>query len=169
MDTNGDGTVSQGELESTIEGQGGTQAQGDALYAGLSQNGSGNLTQTQLANDLQSAAPAHRGHHGHHHHGAAGQAGSKLVQAMDSNSDGSVDKSEFESFVTALGGTTGQADADFTSLQGQGSGGITATQFNDAVSAFEQSSAGGGSPVLDLLDGIAKTVSSTGTTNTTAA
>ena len=171
IDTDGDGTISQSELETYIEGQGGTQAQADALYAGLDQNGSGNLTQTQLASDLQNAAPVHHGHH-HHHHGAAGassgQVGSQLVQAMDSNGDGSVDQSEFESFVTALGGTASQADADFSALSGQSGGGITATQFGSAISAFEQSANAGSSIVLNLLDDVAKTVTGTAASGTAA-
>jgi len=169
IDTDGDGTISESELETYIESKGGTQAQADALYAGLNQNGSGNLTQAQMQSDLQNAGAAHHGHHHHHHNGggmSANQVGSQLVQAMDSNSDGSVDQSEFESFVTALGGTTSQADADFSSLAGQTGSGITASQFGSAVSAFEQSAMGAASPVLNLLDDIAKTASGTASTAT---
>jgi len=166
IDTNGDGTISQSELESYITAKGGTQDEADALYANLNQNGSGNLTQTQLASDLQNAGSgagpgaAHHGHHHHHQTPSADTVGSQLVQAMDTNGDSSVDQSEFESFVTALGGTTSQADSDFSALDTQGSGSLTANQFSSAITALEQNAQaanGGTSPVLTLLDDLAGT------------
>ena len=156
LDTDGDGTISQSELETYIEGQGGTQQQADALFAGLNQGGSGNLTQAQLSSDLQGARPA--GAHGHHHgHHSASSVASQLVQAMDTDGDGSVSQSEFQSFVTGLGGTTGQANADFAALDPDNTGAVTTSQFSSAISAFEQAGQGqtGASPVLTLLDDIA--------------
>ena len=147
-------------MESYIEGKGGTQAEADALFNALNQNGSGNLTQAQLQSDLQNAAPMHA-HHGHHHHGgghSADQVGAQLVQAMDSDGDGSVSQSEFENFVTGLGGTVSEADTDFAALNTQNSSGITATQFSSAITAFETSGQNGtaANPVLTLLDDLAK-------------
>lgn len=55
VDTNGDGTISESELENFVEGQSGTQSAADALYAGLTQNGTQSLTQPQLASDVQNA------------------------------------------------------------------------------------------------------------------
>lgn len=163
IDTDGDGTISQSELETYIEGKGGTQGQADALFSGLSgQNGSGNLTQSQLSNDLQQASlsPMHGHHHGHHHHGAsADKVASQLMQAMDSDGSGGVSQSEFENFVTGLGGTTGEADADFAALNSQNAGSISVSQFSSAVSAFQTAGQGQNnpaSPILSLLDDIAK-------------
>jgi len=68
MDTDGDGTVSQSEMESYIGQQGGTEAQADALFNGLNQSGSGNLTENQLAGDLQQVRGHFGAHHHHHHH-----------------------------------------------------------------------------------------------------
>ena len=176
IDTDGDGSISQGEMESYIEGKGGTQAQADALFSALNQNGSGNLTETQLASDLQSAAPngTQAAHHHHHHHGggtpSANDVASQLVQAMDTNGSGSVDQSEFENFVTSLGGTTAQADTDFAALNTQNNGSITANQLSSAITAFEsagssQSASGASSvnPILTLLDDLGTTAQS-GTT-----
>jgi Ca2+-binding EF-hand superfamily protein len=161
IDTDGDGTISQGEMENYIEGKGGTQAQADTLFNALNQNGSGNLTQAQLQSDLQNAAPMHA--HGHHHHHGGGpsadKVGSQLVQAMDTDGDGSVSQSEFENFVTGLGGTTAEADTDFTALNGQNGSGITANQFSSAITAFEtanQSGSTAANPILTLLDDLAK-------------
>jgi len=181
IDTDGDGSISQSEMETYIEGKGGTQSQADALFSALDQNGSGNLTKAQLASDLQNIAPpaaqgAH-GHHHHHHHGSAASAddvASKLVQAMDTNGDGTVDQSEFESFVTGLGGTTSEADADFTALDTSNSGSVTASQFSSAIKAFEtdsqtQNVAGlsSTSPILALLDVFAKNTSTGATASIT--
>jgi len=164
MDSDGDGTISQSEMESYIEKQGGTAAQGDALFAGLNQGGAGNLTQNTLASDLQQTqvAGAARGHHHHHHHAApsADQVGNDLVSAMDSSGNGSVDQSEFENFVTGLGGTTAQADADFSALDPQNTGSVDAAQFSSAVTALQSSNASGGqSPILTLLDAFRQTAS----------
>jgi Ca2+-binding EF-hand superfamily protein len=134
IDTDGDGSISKSEMESYIESKGGTQSQTDALFSALDQNGSGSLTKAQLASDLQNAAPGGaqgaRGHHHHHHHGSVASANdvaSKLVQAMDTDADGSVSQSEFENLVTSLGGTTSEADADFAALDTQNGGSVTAS------------------------------------------
>jgi Ca2+-binding EF-hand superfamily protein len=170
MDSDGDGTVSQSEMESYIEKQGGTAAQGDALFAGLNQGGTGNLTQSTLASDLQQAQStgAMHGHHHHHHHAApsADQVGNDLVSAMDSDGSGAVDQSEFENFVTGLGGTTAQADSDFAALDPQDTGSVDAAQFSSAVTALQTASASGPqSPILTLLDAFKQTAnSSTGST-----
>ncbi len=146
IDTDGDGSVSQSEMESYIEGKGGTQAQADSLFSALNQGNTGNLTQTQLASDLQNA-PGPNGMHGHHHHhhgdqqqASAGGVASQLMQAMDSNSDGSISQSEMENFVTSIGGTASEADKDFSTLATQGSSGITTDQLTSAISAFQSSS-----------------------------
>ncbi len=160
MDGDGDGTVSQSEMETYIQSKGGTAAQADALFSGLNQNGSGNLTQTQLASDLQQASPAGGAHHAHHHHHArasADQIGNDLVKAMDGDGNGAVDQSEFETFVTGLGGTAGQADADFSALDPNGTGSVTANQFSSAVTALQSANASGPSPILTLLDAFKQT------------
>ena len=71
---------------------------------------------------------------------------------MDSDDSGSVSQSEFENFVTGLGGTTSQADADFSALDPNNTGSVTATSFADAVTALQSSAGSGQSPVLNLLD-----------------
>ena len=71
---------------------------------------------------------------------------------MDSDDSGSVSQSEFETFVTGLGGTTSQADADFASLDPNNTGSVDATSFTNAVTALQNSAGSGQSPVLNLLD-----------------
>lgn len=177
IDTDGDGSISQSEMESYIQGKGGTQSQADALFSALNQNGSGNLTQTQLASDLQSAA-ASRPHSHHHHHGgppSADTVASHLLQAMDTNGNGTVDSTEFTNFVTSLGGTVSEGSADFAALDTQNSGSVSANQFSAAITAFESAaqtqsaaSMSSGSPILTLLDAMAKNASAGTTANVTA-
>ena len=163
MDSNGDGTISQSEMESYIQSQGGTSAEADALYSGLNQGSTGNLTQTQLASDLQQAHATGSHHHHHHAEPSADQVGSDLVSAMDTNGNGSVNQSEFQQFVTAQGGTSAEASTDFAALDPTNTGSVNAAQFSTAIKAFESannsamdSGSNGASPILTPLDGISQ-------------
>jgi Ca2+-binding EF-hand superfamily protein len=160
IDSNGDGAISQSELETYIQKLGGTSAEADALFAGLNQGGTGDLTKTQLASDLQQAQPIGASQHHHHHHGApsATDVANELVSASDTSGDGSVSQSEFTSFVTGLGGTPSEATADFSALDPNNTGAVNAAQFTTAIRAFEQAgnaasvAANPASPILTLLD-----------------
>lgn len=197
IDSNGDGTISESELENFIEKNGGTQSEADQIYGALTQNGANPLTQTQLAQDMQQASPfamgAMHGHH-HHHHGGGGEGGglqalenlvgNQLVQAIGGSSSTSIstsisatsiDQSQFESFVQALGGTQSEADTDFAAINTSGSGQIDAAQFTSAINAFAtaaQNSAqiaasASGNPVLTLLDDSANALTAANNKNTT--
>jgi Ca2+-binding EF-hand superfamily protein len=168
MDADGDGTISQTEMEGYIQNQGGTKSEADALFSGLNQGNIGNLTQATLSNDLQQAAPG--GHHHHHHMPSADQVGNDLLTAMDSNGDGAVNQSEFSAFITQIGGTSANATADFAALDPNNTGSVTAAQFTTAIKAFETANQTATSfgdpsnPLLTLLNGFA----ATSTTNVTA-
>ncbi len=133
IDTDGDGSVSQSEMQSYIQSLGGTQSQADALFQGLNQNGSGNLTTAQLQSDLQSAAAGHHAHGHHHGHRVAADNGTSQ-QASDSDND------------------AGSLQPD-GSVNGQGS---TTSRPSSVLSAYQNSQTAG-NPVLSLLDGIAST------------
>lgn len=173
MDSDGNGSISQTEMEAYVEKQGGTAGQADALFSGLNQGGTGDLTKTQLASDLQNAVQgAGGGHHHHHHHmpPSADKVANDLVSAMDSSGNGSVDSSEFQSFVTGLGGTSAQASADFAALDPNNTGSVSAAQFSSAIQAFETASnaastaSSGGSPILTLLDAFSQNTAAPGST-----
>jgi Ca2+-binding EF-hand superfamily protein len=187
MDTNGDGTVSQSEMESYIEGVGGTQAQADALYNAISQNGSASAASSSGISESQMASAASQsqtaqasGAHHHHHHHAHGSGGSQnqadsvansLLQSLDTNDDGSVSESEFSNFVTANGGTATQAASDFSALDTSGSGSLTSADFATAWSNLQaqQTSQSSGTMVVSLLDAFAKAnTTSTSTTSVSA-
>lgn len=65
LDTNGDGTISQSELEAAVTAAGGSNATADALFAKLDGNGDGSISTSEFA----AAAP------GHHHGGGMGGMG----------------------------------------------------------------------------------------------
>lgn len=70
LDTNGDGQISQSELESAFTSNGGTAQQADSVLKQLDTNGDGSVG----SNELAAAAPQGHGH-GHHHHGADAASG----------------------------------------------------------------------------------------------
>jgi len=191
MDTNGDGSVSQSEMESYIENLGGTQGEADALYSSLSQIGSTSsataassttstgISESQMQSALQQSNPfSGMGHH-HHHHGMsasngtsdpADQVANNLIQAMDTNDDGSVSEDEFTNFMTANGSTSANAQSDFASLDTSGSGSLTSADFAKAWENWQaqQSSQSSGTMMASLLDNFAKANSGSATSATTS-
>jgi Ca2+-binding EF-hand superfamily protein len=137
MDSDGDGQVSQAEMESYIQNKGGTQSEADTLYGMLTQDGSNNLTETQLASQApqptggMDGVHGHRGHH--HHHMSSGDGADALMQALDTDGNGSVDQNELTSFVTANGGSSDQASSIFASLDTSKSGAIGSADFAAAI------------------------------------
>lgn len=159
MDSNGDGSVSQSEMETYLGQQGATTGQADALFASLDQNGSGGISESQMGSALQQSAQVHRGGGHHHHHGASGtsSAADTLLQAMDADDSGSVSQDEFSNFVTQNGGTTSEADTDFAALDASGTGSLNSADFMSAIQKYQSSMGdGASSPMLNLLDNLAQ-------------
>jgi Ca2+-binding EF-hand superfamily protein len=170
MDTDGDGEVSQSEIEAYIEKQGGTQGQADSLFNSLNQTNSASgtssgISESQMASAVSQAQQVQQAHGGHHHHhhksgGANDQADStanSLLQALDSNDDGSVSEDEFSNFITANGGTAAQASSDFTALNTSSSNALTSADFAKAYNAYQtqQSSQSSGAMMVSLLNQLA--------------
>ncbi len=165
MDADGDGTVSQSEMETYLEKDGATQGQADALYTALDQgNASSGLSESQIGSALPTttAAAQGAGHHHHHHHHQAGGAGSaspvdSLMQALDSDNDGTVSQDELTSFVTANGGTAAQAASEFTALDTSGASALSPTDFATAWQNLQntQSQNPGGAMMASMLDAFA--------------
>lgn len=165
MDSDGDGTVTQSELESYIEQQGGTQTEADNLYSMLDSSDGDGITESTLASDAPQGPPPGPppGGMGGPPPGVAEDAGgssdigSQLLDALDTDGDGTVSQSEFESFVTSNGGTSTEADADFSALDSSGSGSLSATDFTDAMNNLQSKvNSGGYSPVLAFLDALSQ-------------
>ncbi len=108
IDSNGDGTVTQSEMETYIQQQGGTQSQADKLFTALAQNGSSGISEDQLASDIAQGLKAH---HHHHHHQAvdappsssgdtsSADLASQIFGGLDSDKDGTLSSAE----LTAAG------------------------------------------------------------------
>lgn len=165
MDSDGDGEVSQSEMEAYIEKQGGTQAQADSLFSALDQSnaasgGSSGISESQMASAVSQSQQAHGAHHHHHHHKSGGtndqadNVANTLLQAMDSNDDGSVSEDEFSNFIMANGGTAADASSDFAALNTSGSNALTSADFAKAFNAYQaqQSTQSQGSMMASLLD-----------------
>jgi Ca2+-binding EF-hand superfamily protein len=159
MDSDGDGAVSQSEMESYIEQQGGTQQQADTLYSSLNPSGAAGITESDIASDAQQTAGAAQGHHHHHHHkggGIADKAAQDLTQLADTNQDGQVSQNEFESLISQLGGSTSEADQDYAALTA-GAGTLTASTLASALKTLDASKVdltAQTSPILAVLDAL---------------
>jgi Ca2+-binding EF-hand superfamily protein len=163
IDSNGDGAITQTELEQAVTAGGGTTAAADALYAKLDPNGTGSVSDQQFAQALSQSMP----HHHRHHHGgpppgatdpngssdgSAADALTALFEAdnggadntplqiaqnifsqIDSNGDGAITQSELEQAVTAAGGSTGSADALYAKLDPNNTGSVSQQQFISAL------------------------------------
>ena len=120
MDMDGNGSVSQSEMEAYVEKSGGTQADADALYNSISESSSttstastattAGISESQLSNAASQSQPAHHGHH--HHHKAGSQptdVASTLMQAVGASDDSSDDQDD--STIAATGATPSVASS----------------------------------------------------------
>jgi Ca2+-binding EF-hand superfamily protein len=179
IDSNGDGVISQSELEQAVTGGGGSKAGADALYAKLDPDGSGAVSGQQFAQSLSQAIP----HHRHHHHGGGTDGGGatdgsgaadaltslfnadgggaanspmQIAQNMfaqaDGNGDGAITQSELEQAVSAAGGSKAGADALFAKLDPGGTGSVSQQQFIDALKPPSASGNTAQDALLALLD-----------------
>ncbi|HEY8949903.1 MAG TPA: EF-hand domain-containing protein [Rhizomicrobium sp.] len=169
MDSDGDGEVSQGEIESYIEKRGGTQAQADALYNSLDQgNSSGGISEDQMQTAVTNARQSFQAHHHRHHHGTGDpQSGdnvaNSLLQALDTNDDGSISESEFSDFFSANGGSASDAQNTFAALDTSGSGALTSADFAKAWNAYQaqQGAQSSGNMMISMLDKLGQAASVT--------
>ena len=177
MDTDGDGTVSQTEMEAYIQNKGGTQTEADNLFSSLTQNGTTSLTESQLASQAQplsfggEGVSGHHGHHHHHHHqtSSSTDGADALMQALDTNGNGTVDQSELQSFVTANGGTAGEANSIFASLDTANAGSIGSADFANAIEKLQSNvGAGSYSPLMMMLNAFADNQPNAGTLSLSA-
>jgi Ca2+-binding EF-hand superfamily protein len=184
MDTDGNGSVSQSEMEGYLESNGATQGQADAVYTALDPNGgSSGISESQMASAAQSSAPAGGMPHHHHHHHAGGADGTNadsnpldqlMAEIGSSSSGGSVSQDAFSSIVTSNGGTSADAASDFSALDTDGSGMLTSADFATTWQNA-QSSQGASTFMVSMLDAFAKantaasSVAATGTTTSVSA
>ncbi len=143
MDTDGNGSVSQSELEQYIQKQGGTQTEADNLYTMLSGAGSagsaaGGITEAQLASQAPAAPPGAGGAHGHHHHHGSGSGQDLADQLLSAvNADGTT--------TNANGTSTDSTATDpMLAVAGLGSSAsLSSSPFASIVSQLQQSDGSG--------------------------
>ena len=198
IDADGDGSITQSELEKAVTAAGGTTQAADALYAKLDPNNTGSVSEQQFAQSLSQLGP----HHHHHPHadqdsdtgdassgssaqdalaallggavggGNASQFAQDLFSQIDSNGDGSIGQSELENAVTAAGGTTQAADALYAQLDPTNSGSVSEAAF---AQALQPPSTSGNSAqdalfaLINSLDGSATAATTSTTTASTSA
>ncbi|HEY4265371.1 MAG TPA: EF-hand domain-containing protein [Micropepsaceae bacterium] len=161
MDGNGDGTVSQKEMETYIGSQGGTQAQADALFSSLTQNAgaqdasgqnaSAGISEQQLGADVSQTQ--HAGHHHHHHGGGAGSSqdansssdiATQILGALDTDQDGTISSDElataFNTNSSASGTGTSSTDSStlFSQIDSNGDGSVTGDELGSFLSSLAQ-------------------------------
>jgi Ca2+-binding EF-hand superfamily protein len=156
MDSNGDGTVTQSEMESYIQQQGGTQSQADKLFTAVTQNGSSGISEDQLASDV---AQGQKAHHHHHHHQAAEappsssgdtsstDLASQIFGGLDSNKDGTLSAAELTAAglgaaaptpsAASSGTSNSNAPNSLASLDSNGDGSVSANEFATFFSSLE--------------------------------
>jgi Ca2+-binding EF-hand superfamily protein len=149
IDVNGDGSISQTELEQAVTKAGGTKEAADALYAKLDPNGTGSVGQQQLAQSLFQVFP----HHHHHRHGgetspasATDGSGGTATDGGNATDDGNA-ADAFASLFNADGGGPGYspiqiAQIIFAQIDSNGDGAITQSEVEKAVTAAGGSTAG---------------------------
>jgi Ca2+-binding EF-hand superfamily protein len=184
LDADGDGNLTQAELEKAVTSAGGTQASADALYAKLDPNGTGTVSAAQFAANLPGPPGAPGSVAGTSDGTTARDAlktlfdandpATKMAQSLfsklDANGDGVLTKDELEKAVTAAGGTAGQADTLYAKLDPNGAGSITEQQFTQAVPKHHHHMHGGGGfPPPDTDADTSDTAAAAGTTSAAAA
>jgi Ca2+-binding EF-hand superfamily protein len=184
IDSNGDGSISQSELEQAVTAAGGTKAGADALYAKLDPNGTGSVSEQQFAQglaNLSQLGPTQGAPHAHHHHhhggggagaddaltslfnadgGGAGNSPTQIAQnifsQIDTGGTGAITQSQLEQAVTAAGGSTSGADALFAKLDPNGTGSVSQQQFIDALQPPSAAGTTAQDALLALLDPVSQ-------------
>jgi Ca2+-binding EF-hand superfamily protein len=144
IDTNGDGAISQSELETTIQNAGGTASQADSVYSALGGSDSAGISESQFASAAQAGGPPPGGPppggaHGHHRHGSSdslSDASTKVFNALDANKDGTVSADEL---AAGLAGTTGKSSGSSTVSDTSSS---TAATSSDILSSIDSNGDG---------------------------
>src|ERR1700722_15482802 len=137
IDTNGDGSISQSELEQAVTAAGGTKAGADALFAKLDPNGTGSVSEQQFAQGLSQSMP----HHHHHHHGGGGSEASAAGATDDGSAAGDGSAADaLTSLFNADSGGAGNSPVQiaqnmFSQIDSNGDGAITQSELEQAVTA----------------------------------
>jgi Ca2+-binding EF-hand superfamily protein len=141
IDRNGDGSISQAELEQAVTGAGGSKAAADALYAKLDPNNTGSVSEQQFAQSLSQAMP--HGHHHHHHGGGAAAANATEGGSAVATATPDALTQLFNADSGGPGNSPTQiAQNIFSQIDRNGDGTITQSELEQAVTAAGGDTAG---------------------------
>jgi len=139
IDTDGDGSISQAELEATLgqttaaNDSSSTDSRAAKFFSKLDSDGDGKISSSEWSSFQQNIQQLHG--HGHHHH-----LSGKQLSDVDTDGDGSISKSEFQSLFGQSGPAATTAGNDsttnlFDKLDTDKDGTISATEWD----AFQKS------------------------------
>ena len=174
IDTNGNGSITQSELDQAVTSAGGTTTAANALFGDLDPDDTGSVSEQQFAQNLPMPA-------------FGPEMGGQLIAAQAQNSASSsgfdpasafadqlfsqitnggstLTQSALEQAVTSAGGTTASADALYAKLDPNNTGSVTEQQFAanlpGAFNASTSSTGDSGNSAADAMAALMKSVAS---------
>jgi Ca2+-binding EF-hand superfamily protein len=152
LDTDGDGSISQSELETAITNAGGTAGEADTVYSALGGTSDSGISQASFASAAQAGAPngpppggpPPGGHHHHHHSGSASSSASSIFNALDTNQDGSVSADELSSALgtTSTSGSSSSSSDIFSAADSNGDGAISQSEMSTYLDNLQKQASG---------------------------
>ena len=134
MDGDGDGSISQAEMETYVQNLGGTQAEADKLFAGLAGESSDGISKDKFQAAAIAGRPGPEGPrpHGGHHGGGA----KEIFDALDTNQDGTVSADELAAAFPGGDTNATSSQSVFAQMDGNGDGGVAKDEFSSFLDAL---------------------------------
>lgn len=137
IDADGSGSISQSEMETYVQGLGGTGEQADKLFASLGGDENG-ISEDAFAAAAEAGRPP-GGPRGPRPHGAGGgDAASQVFDALDTNKDGTVSADEL---AVMFGGSDASSSAGsqfLAQVDTNGDGGVTKDEMASFFSSLAE-------------------------------
>lgn len=135
LDTNGDGVVSQDEVDAALKNAG-SNADTTKAFAAIDTDGDGKLSKDELTAAVANKIAEHHGHGHHHRHGgpSATDGAEMLLSSFDTDNDKSLSLAEV---AKALGtdATDSNLSSAFGSLDSNGDGSLSSDELTSAIQA----------------------------------
>lgn len=159
VDTNGDKSIDQTELTSFLDYVGektGSSIDSASALKALDSDGNGSISETELTDNASAlfdqlksqlmSSQMQMGHGGPPPPPPSDEDSSDLFSSIDTDGDGSISKTELETFVSSRAGESGNGpsvDDILARDDADGDGAISSTEFEDAMSRGPQKHGGG--------------------------
>lgn len=170
IDSNGDGNITQSELDQAVTSAGGTTAAANALYGDLDPNDTGSVSEQQFAQNLPTVFGPEMGGQliAVQAQSSGGLSGTDRTSAFANQLFSQITKggstltqSALEQAVTSAGGTTASADALYAQLDPNNTGSVTEEQFAaNLPSVFNASTSDSGTSASDAIAALMKALAS---------